>query len=567
MPANDTSAACKGHLQREGVLVLGACLFIVLAYFPTFSGDFILDDRPFVKENPYIREFHSPASYLSQEDGILNLHAVRGHSGYYRPFTNVTYGLDFKIWGLNPSGFRATNLALHLLACILLYLCLRKIVKGTGAPLFATLVFGLHPANTESVSWVASRNNILVTMFCLGACYFYLKRKEEGRTWQGMLSLACFSLALLSKEFAAVFLPILMMYDCYPGPGVRRFRKAVWGYLAFLVILAAYAAARNAALQGLVPSSGRTIGDLLEALWFAPFLILQNLRIVFLPFGLHNFMINYPEHRMGLEALLGFAGTILFFWLLWRWRGRRLIIVPFLSFLIALVPVLHLLPTSVQSLVSMRWLYFPMSFLALAGAWGFRQMERSKRRTLGYGLGGVILVYFGVYTFILNENLWKNEEDFFHREVVLFQNYFYAGDLGRAYQRRGDVAEAERYYLIAERNRSPDRVGMLINYSALLVKSNRPVPALARLEQAENLEPDEQGLGMIFNNRGAAYFNMKSYEKAIESFRKAAVYSRDNQAVLANLEKAYRAAGEPEKAAEMHKRAPQLDPDSQGGLR
>ncbi|MBN1104986.1 MAG: glycosyltransferase family 39 protein, partial [Deltaproteobacteria bacterium] len=220
MPANHPSAARKSLFPREGVLLLGAGLLIVLAYFPTFFGEFILDDRPFVKENPYIREFHGPLSYLQQQDGVVTPRAGKTHSWYYRPLTNVTYSLDFKIWGLDPSGFRATNLALHLLTCMVLYLCLKRFVKGGIAALVGALLFGLHPANTESVSWVASRNNILVTLFCLGSLYFHLRWREGGATRNGLLSLACFSLALLSKEFAAMFLPILWLHDRYPGGNV-----------------------------------------------------------------------------------------------------------------------------------------------------------------------------------------------------------------------------------------------------------------------------------------------------------------------------------------------------------
>ncbi|MBN1104203.1 MAG: tetratricopeptide repeat protein, partial [Deltaproteobacteria bacterium] len=306
-------------------------------------------------------------------------------------------------------------------------------------------------------------------------------------------------------------------------------------------------------------------GTLQQALYFAPFLIMENLRIVLLPWGLHNFMIDYPGTCLGREGLLGITGALLLFWLLWRWRDRKLLAVPVLSFLIALAPVLHLIPTSVQSLVSMRWLYFPMSFLALSAAWVFHRVLRSKRRSLGCGLAGVILIYFAVYTFILNDTLWKKEEDFFHQEVVLFQNSFYAGDLARAYHRRGDWVEAERYYRIAERSKSPDRVGMLINYAALQVETGRPVSALSYLEQAESLKPDDSGLGMIFNNRGAAYFSMGEYGKAVESFRKAARYSGDDPAVLSNLEKTYGAAGEPEKTASPKNRALLLHPDSHGG--
>jgi hypothetical protein len=45
-------------------------LFITAAYIPTFSGEFILDDRPLVKDNLFIREFKRPAFYLSHEDPL-----------------------------------------------------------------------------------------------------------------------------------------------------------------------------------------------------------------------------------------------------------------------------------------------------------------------------------------------------------------------------------------------------------------------------------------------------------------------------------------------------------------
>jgi tetratricopeptide (TPR) repeat protein len=213
----------------------------------------------------------------------------------------------------------------------------------------------------------------------------------------------------------------------------------------------------------------------------------------------------------------------------------------------------------------MRWLYFPMSFLALAGAWGFQHLEGSRRRSLGHGLVLAVLVYFGAYTFVLNDNLWKNEEEFFEREVVLFQNTFYAGDLARVYHQRGDLAGAEHYYRLAERNRSPDRVGLLIGYAALLVETRRPVPALALLEQAEDLRPDAQRLGMIFNNRGAAYFGMKDYEKAVEAFSKALIYAGLDPSVLANLGKAHEATGKPGETALVHQRAHLLHPDLRAG--
>jgi len=77
------------------------CLLIIsVSCIPTFSGQFILDDIAFVKENPYIKEFHTLTSYLFQEDGIFNDGMGEYYSGYYRPLINFTYTLDYKIWGM-----------------------------------------------------------------------------------------------------------------------------------------------------------------------------------------------------------------------------------------------------------------------------------------------------------------------------------------------------------------------------------------------------------------------------------------------------------------------------------
>jgi len=131
------------------------CVLITASYLPTFSGEFILDDRPLVKDNLFIREFSRPAFYLSHEDGVSDESIPGYHTGYYRPLINLFYTIDYKIWGMKPSGFRTTNLMLHLLTCIMLYQFLRKMLGKSFIPFSVTLLFGLHPVNTESVAFVS----------------------------------------------------------------------------------------------------------------------------------------------------------------------------------------------------------------------------------------------------------------------------------------------------------------------------------------------------------------------------------------------------------------------------
>lgn len=535
-------------LHRRGRLYLPAILVAVIAaYYPTFQGEFILDDLPFVKDNPMIQEIQPLASYFLQEDGIVPDQAGRTHSGYYRPLINLTYSIDHVLWGPNGAGFRTSNLIFHLITCILLYMCAGRLLKEGAAPLLAVLIFGIHPANTESVAWVSSRNNILVTLFSVTSFYFYIRRTEEHKTWQGMLCLLFFALALLSKEFATMLLPIFLVYDRVVGGKKGFLRRGVWGYAAFVSILAAYLLLRKAAIPHMMPVV-HSIGDFRQALFFSPYLLMENLKIILIPAGLHNFMIGYPDSFLSKEAVLGFASVSLLIGLMWRWRTHRFFLFSSISFLLALFPVLNLLPTSAYSLVSMRWLYFPMVFLSFSAAWVLGRIE-TNGRFFYVSIASAVVLYLGTYTYVLNENLWKTEPAFFEKEVVNFGNHFYAADLARIHHLRGEYGEAQRFYREAVVSGSPARARLLINYAALLVESNQPEAALGYLAEAENLNPEGEYRGILWNNRGAARFKMKDYKGAAVCFEKAVAFSPEQPSYRINLGRAYATCGQDEQAA------------------
>jgi tetratricopeptide (TPR) repeat protein len=465
---------------------------------------------------------------------------------------NLTYVIDAKIWGLNPLGFRLTNLLLHLAACLLLLKVLELHPNAKAGGYAAVLLFGLHPANTEAVSWIASRNNILVTVFSLASFYFYIKRSRAGSRRSGALALICFALALLCKEFALMLLPILILYDRLLADPRPSFDRQVWGYAAFGGIILAYLALRRFALEAALPLPDT--GHLRQSLFWAPFLIVYNLRVVLLPFGLHNFMVSYPGEYLGPAALFGLAGVGLLALSLWRNRRNKVSLFATLAFLVALFPVLNVIPTSAWSLVSMRWLYFPLTFLAFLAAWGIQQVHRSQRARFGSLVLGIITLYLGVYTYVLNDGLWRSEAEFFENEVVAFKNYFYAGDLARAYHLRGNLEKASTYYGIAEKHPSPHRGALLINHAALLGETGKPELALTHLEKAESLDLTTKERGILHKNKGAAYLKLEDYPNAINSFLKALEYSPHEPTYWRNLSTAYRSAGEHEKGIAALKR-------------
>lgn len=512
----------------------------MLAYLPTFSGGFILDDNPLVKNNPYIKELHPIASYLAQEDGITDGRDEGGyHTGYYRPLINVSYWIDYTLWGIKAPGFRTTNLILHMVCSFLLFHILTLLINDRRAAFWATLLFALHPVNTESVSWIVSRNNILVTLFVLSSFYFYRIGWERGSYAAMICSILSFVFAIFSKEFGLMVLPLLFLYQRLLSKERRSIFQEVLSYFPFIVILVFYFVLRKGATSSLL--TPLDMGQLWSGLYFAPYLIASNLKLIFLPHNLHSFCFSYPSSLFDWRAIVSIGLVFLMGTALWIIRNNTIILFSGLSFLVLIFPVLNIIPIASISLIAMRWLYLPMAFIAIGVAWMI-QRPIVRWRMLTTSFLCIAVLYFGVYTYVLNKGLWHDEDTFFDQEVVHFKNYLYAGGLaenlldGKRYQ------EAERYFRIAI-NEYPHEAKNYINYSALLLDTGRPNDALLYLKRAKALFMNHKERGEWFNNMGMAYFNLKKNDNALKSFKKAILFSPNESQFWANLGGAYGSIG------------------------
>lgn len=539
-------------------------MLVVAAYFPTFTGDFILDDKPLIRDNAYVREIHTIGSYLAQEDGVPD-RARQGnaHTGYYRPLLNVTYGLDYRLWGMKAPGFRTTNLLLHFLNCLLVFHLMLLLGRSRIVAFWMTLFFALHPVATESVSWIASRNNILVTLFGVSCLYAYVRWwKTAGKTLLPISALL-FALALLSKEFGVMVLPVIFLYQRCLGGDRRDIRLELAGYIPFLLILVVYFSLRSSSTGALLSPAGSM--DLWKKIYFSPYIVLVNLRLVFLPYGLHSFIVQYPHSFMDWRALAGFVlmgGLALF---IWRNRGAGIGVFSSLAFIAALFPVLHIVGTSAVTLVSMRWLYFPMVFLVVLVSFYFERLMDA-RRFLCLVLSGLLAAYFGLYTYILNRTLWHDEERFFSQEVLHFDNLFYAGGLAENLFDRGLYREAEHYFLITVR-RNPPEAKHHINFAALLIETGRSNEALDQLNRAASLGMTPRERGEWWNNHGMALFRAGREAESIMSLEKAVLFCPDEVLFWSNLGGAYGSIGKYDLSVSSFMRGISVAKDSASRLR
>jgi tetratricopeptide (TPR) repeat protein len=534
-------------------------LSAMLAFAPNLSSEFLLDDQVLIVNNPFIRQIESVSTYLAQEDGIVDRddYGENYHTRYYRPLINFTYHLDYRLWGLNPTGFHLTNWLLHLATALLLFRLLVRVSGNVWASLLTVLLFTVHPVQTESVSWIASRNNILATFFSLACFDSYISARGRRTVILQALALLFFLLAMFSKEFGVMLLPILFTYD-------RIFLKKsllpdrTWFvYLPFILALCFYLAARSMVTGPLLGTHEGVAFT--QRLLFSPYLAMYNLRLIFIPLDLHNFLVSYPDKQTWLYMSGGGIGLALLSALLWYHRNNRLLLFGVFSFLIGLFPVLNIISMSAVTLVAMRWLYFPMAFLAFAAA-----------GTIGHRPGRIktivlllLTMSLGSYSFYLNREHWQGEKRFFTREAVQFNNMLYAGAYAKILSKSG-IDDLSYLYFQKGIEAFPTLVGNYINYSATLIDRNLPEKALAVVDTGLQFESSKTKRGLLYNNKGMALSMLGRIDAAIAAFEKSLRYSPRNVNFVSNLGSAYGMKSDYGRAVKVFLGGLQAAPDSIG---
>lgn len=200
---------------------------VVVAYYPSLDYFFVWDDFSYLLGNPYITDI----SWKNIQWMFTTLYMSNWH-----PLVWLSFALDYS-WqgGLNPWGYHLTNIILHNLNSIgvfLLTILLLNITEhGVQAAIFrpldrsnffaaliAALLFAIHPQHIESVAWISERKDVLCLLFILPSIFFYLFYSKQAATkwyWYS-LSLIFFILAIMSKPLAVTLPVVLFLLDIYP---------------------------------------------------------------------------------------------------------------------------------------------------------------------------------------------------------------------------------------------------------------------------------------------------------------------------------------------------------------
>ncbi len=278
-----------------GVVLIAAAACIV--YLPALRGGFLFDDDLLLTSNRLIKA----------PDGLYRFCCNTEASDYW-PLTNTTLWLEWRLWGTGSTGYHVTNLGLHILEALLIWIILRKL--SIPGAFLAAIIFALHPVNVESVAWIASRKNLMAMLFFLLSILWYFKSYMPTTSvgpppdlietkqctahcplstahcflWY-WLSLAAFTLGMLSKGSVAVLPALLLLIVWWLRPLTRWDLLLTVPFFAVAALLAVV----NVWFQTL--SSGEVIrsADFTErllgagcAVWFYLYKVLLPLDLVFI---------------------------------------------------------------------------------------------------------------------------------------------------------------------------------------------------------------------------------------------------------------------------------------------
>ena len=166
--------------------LLGAACVIALAvaaaYSDSFRGTFVLDD-------PLAIPYNTSIYHLWPLSGPLNPPGEGRDSVQGRPVVNVSFAINYAIHGARVYGYHVGNLMIHILAALTFFGILRWITKSLWIGFFGALLWGLHPLQTESVTYMVQRAESLMGLFYLLTLYAFIRSLGENantRLWQAI---------------------------------------------------------------------------------------------------------------------------------------------------------------------------------------------------------------------------------------------------------------------------------------------------------------------------------------------------------------------------------------------
>lgn len=354
----------SGRRWLLAVALIGGASLIAL--YPVIGNGFLavgFDDDGFILDNPHLGTLTWPNVWACFS---------RLYLFDYLPLPMLSYLGESLLWGLNPAGYHAVNLLLHITNAVLVYAISAWALQSQRAGLIAGLVFALHPVQMEVVSVIAQRKTLLATAFSLGALMAY-QRYRAGRSRAYPVAVLCYVAACASKSSVVPFPFLLVLYDYT----FARSRPALRDKVPFLLLAVATSLVSVISKAGSDVVKGPQGGSYFVAAVAMSRVFWEYLDALLVPLNLSPSYYYSAREVFSLVNWLAVATLMIAVVAVLCWRKRLPLTFFFIGwFSLSLLPVANIIPIAV--LRADRYLYLPMvGFAVWAGA-GLAQVQAGR---------------------------------------------------------------------------------------------------------------------------------------------------------------------------------------------
>jgi protein O-mannosyl-transferase len=521
---------------RQRWLTIGVSVFLLsltwLVFGQTLGYDFVnYDDPSYVYQNTRIT---SGINLANVAWAFTHVHSENWH-----PLTTITHMLDCQLYGLHAGWHHFTNVLLHCLAVVLLFVALERMTGVLWRSAFVAAVFAVHPLHVESVAWIAERKDVLSAVFFMLTLLAYLHYTRAPSIGRYLTVAFVIALGLMSKPMLVTLPFVLLLLDFWP---LGRFeaRKSNTGRQLLRLILEKIPLIALSVVSSIVTFLAQrgAIGwteelPISERISNAFVAYVIYIRQMFWPAGLAVFY-PHPENRLPVwEVSLAVIVLVGITLAAFAFRKR----VPYLLtgwwwYLGMLVPVIGLVQVGWQGHAD-RYTYLPQIGLYIAVTWAISDFIRSwgfQRITLGAAT--VLLVGALSWRAWLQTSYWRDSETLFtHALAVTSNNDVALNNLGIIFLDKGQLDEAISK-LEAAIDLRPENAPAHDNLAKALLRKGQVSEAMVHYRKFLELEPANVEAR---NALGTALIQQGHVREAIDQWQEALKTQPENGNAASNL--------------------------------
>ena len=510
-------------------LTVGICLSLAvlawLVFGQTLWHDFInYDDPRYVYENTKIT---GGLSISGIAWAFTHIHSLNWH-----PLTTISHMLDCELYGLKSGWHHFTNVLLHTLAAMLLFLALQQMTGAGWRSAFVAAVFAIHPLRAESVAWIAERKDVLSGVFFMLTllAYMYYARLPRARGY--LLVVFLFGCGLMCKPMLVTLPFVLLLLDYWP---LDRMKGHLWKRVAEKLPLIALSAV-SSVITFLVQKGavGQTEElPMLERINNAVVSYVLYIWQMLWPVNLAVFY-PHPENRLPLwEIVSCFLLLICITVTAIALRKQRpYLFTGWLWYLGMLVPVIGLVQVGWQGRAD-RYTYLPQIGLYIAATWAITDLTAFYRHQRAILSTAAIVVIAALSCCAwVQTSYWRDSETLFrHALAVTTNNDVAENNLGIVFMGQGKLDEAISLLQSAVDLR-PDNSPAHENLAKALLQKGRGSDALVHYRKLLDLQPDNME---VHNIVGTVLVQQGRVQEGVEEWQKVLSVEPDNGNAMSNL--------------------------------